>query len=80
MKWNELNGSQLHRNDILFLETKSSTGNVATYKAQASESMHDISQKFGIKVKKLYAKNRMDYGQQPKAGQLIYLQSKKPRK
>lgn len=80
MKWNELDGTQLKRNDILFLESKSSTGNVANYKAQVGESMHDISQKFGIKLKKLYSKNRMDYGQQPKSGQLIYLQSKKPRK
>lgn len=80
MKWNELDGNQLNKNDILFLESKSSTGNVATYKSQVGESMHDISQKFGIKLKKLYAKNRMDYGQQPKSGQLIYLQNKKPRK
>lgn len=80
MKWNELDGTQLKRNEIIFLENKSSKGNVATYKSQAGESMHDISQKFGIKLNKLYAKNRMDFGQQPKSGQLIYLQSKKPRK
>lgn len=80
MKWNELDGDKLNKNDILFLESKSSTGNVATYKSQVGESMHDISQKFGVKLKKLYSKNRMDYGQQPKSGQLIYLQSKKPRK
>lgn len=80
MKWNELDGSQLSKNDILFLESKSSTGNVATYKSQVGESMHDIAQKFGIKLNKLYSKNRMDYGQQPKSGQLIYLQSKKPKK
>lgn len=79
MKWNELDGTQLRRNDVLFLESKASTGNVATYKTQVGESMHDIAQKFGIKLKKLYAKNRMDFGQQPKAGQIIYLQSKKPR-
>ncbi|QOW11674.1 LysM peptidoglycan-binding domain-containing protein [Kaistella flava (ex Peng et al. 2021)] len=80
MKWNELDGTQLKRNDILFLENKSSTGNVPTYKTQVGESMHDIAQKFGIKLKKLYSKNRMDYGQQPTTGQLIYLQSKKPKK
>jgi len=80
MSWNELDGNQLRRNDILFLESKSSSGNVAKYKAQAGESMHDIAQKFGIKLKKLYSKNRMDFGQQPRAGQLMYLQSKKPRK
>lgn len=80
MEWNELDGTQLKRNDILFLENKAAKGNVATYKAQAGESMHDIAQKFGIRMKKLYTKNRMDYGQQPIAGQLIYLQSKKPRR
>ncbi len=79
MKWNELDSNQLRKNDILFLESKSSTGNVATYKTQAGESMHDIAQKFGIKLKKLYSKNRMDFGEQPKPGQLIYLQDKKPR-
>ncbi|WP_447951376.1 glucosaminidase domain-containing protein [Chryseobacterium koreense] len=79
MKWNELDGNQLRKNDILFLESKSSSGNVATYQTQSGESMHDISQKFGIKLKKLYSKNRMDFGQQPKPGQLIYLQEKKPR-
>lgn len=79
MKWNELDNPQLKKNDILFLESKSSIGNVATYKSTTDENMHSISQKFGIKLKKLYSKNRMDYGEQPKKGQLIYLQNKKPR-
>jgi LysM repeat protein len=80
MKWNELEGTPLKRNDILFLESKASNGNIATYQSQSKESMHDISQKFGLKLKKLYSKNRMNYGDQPQSGQLIYLQSKKPRK
>ena len=79
MKWNELDGSDLKKNDILFLEAKASSGNVALYKTQAGETMHDIAQKFGIKLKKLYSKNRMDYGEQPRVGQEIYLQSRKPR-
>ena len=78
-KWNELSGDRIQKNDIIFLETKSSTGNVETYKAKSGESMHDIAQKFGIKLSKLYSKNRMDTGKQPKTGQLIYLQKKKPR-
>ncbi len=78
-KWNELNSNRLQRNDVLFLESKSSDGNVATYKAKSGESMYDISQKFGMKLNKLYSKNRMNEGQQPKPGQLIYLQNKKPR-
>ncbi len=79
MKWNELDKTTLNRNDVIFLEGKSSTGNVATYKSRVGESMHEISQKFGIKLSKLYDKNRMAYGEQPKTGQLIYLKDRKPR-
>ncbi len=79
IKWNELSSDQLQRNDILFLEAKASTGNTPTYRAQAGENMHDIAQKFGIKLSKLYSKNRMSAGQQPIAGQIIYLQGRKPR-
>ncbi|MBD8081957.1 glucosaminidase domain-containing protein [Chryseobacterium caseinilyticum] len=79
MKWNELETNQLNKNEIIFLESKNSDGNTAIYKAEYSEDMHDIAQKFGIKLNKLYAKNRMDEGQKPSAGQLIYLIAKKPR-
>lgn len=79
MKWNELENETLKKNSIVFLESKNSSGNTATYKAESGEDMHDIAQKFGIKLHKLYAKNRMDEGQKPSAGQLIYLIDKKPR-
>ena len=79
IKWNELDGTSLRKNDLIFLEGKSSDGNVATYSPKVGESMHEISQKFGIKLSKLYSKNRMAYGEQPKSGQVIYLKDKKPR-
>lgn len=79
MKYNELEDSKLAKNDIIFLEGKNSSGNKGTYKAAPGETMHDIAQKFGIKLKKLYAKNRMNPDEEPRAGQTIYLQSKKPR-
>lgn len=79
IKWNELENDMLQKNDIVFLESKNSDGNTPTYKAEFGEDMHDIAQKFGIRLNKLYAKNRMDEGQKPSAGQLIYLIDKKPR-
>ena len=79
MKYNELEDSKLAKNDIIFLESKNSSGNKETYKAGIGETMHDIAQKFGIKLKKLYSKNRMEPGEEPRVGQVIYLQSKKPR-
>ena len=79
MKWNELDTNMLKKNEIVFLEQKNTHGNTATYKAESSENMHDIAQKFGIKLHKLYAKNRMDEGQKPSPGQVIYLIDKKPK-
>jgi LysM repeat protein len=78
-KWNELTSSNLKKNDIIFLESKNSRGNVDTYATVLGDNMHSIAQKFAIKLKKLYSKNRMEDGQQPQIGQLIYLNHKKPR-
>lgn len=80
LKWNDLSGSKLKANDILFLEPKSSTGSVETYEVEKGDTMHKISQKFGVKLRKLYSKNRMEQGEQPKEGQIIYLQKKAPRR
>ncbi|MBT0572378.1 glucosaminidase domain-containing protein [Riemerella anatipestifer] len=80
LKWNDLSENKLKANDVLFLEPKSSTGSIETYKAEKGDTMHKISQKFGIKLRKLYSKNRMEYGEQPKQGQIIYLQKKAPRR
>lgn len=79
LKWNELESDVLKKNAIVFLESKNSDGNTPTYKAASGEDMYDIAQKFGIKLNKLYAKNRMNEGQKPSAGQLIYLIDKKPK-
>lgn len=79
MKYNEITDRILKKNDIIFLEPKRPDGNIATYRVEVGESMHDISQKFGLRLSKLYARNRMAEGQQPRIGELIYLQDKKPR-
>ncbi len=79
MKYNELISQNLKKNDIIFLESKSTNGNISIYPAEVGENMHDIAQKFGIRLSSLLAKNRMNEGQKPTVGQLIYLQDKKPR-
>lgn len=78
ISWNELSGEDLAKNDVLFLESKASEGNIDSYKVQPGESMHDISQKFGIKLSRLYYKNRMAFGDQPSVGQRLYLRGRKP--
>ena len=79
MKWNELTSNTLKEGQILFLEKKNSSGSIDTYRAEKGESMYSISQKFAIRLDKLYDKNRMEYGDKVKEGQLIYLKNRKPR-
>lgn len=77
-KYNETESELLKKNDIVFLEYKKPEGKVATYKAENGETMHDISQKFGIRLNRLYYRNRMASNEQPRVGELIYLQGRKP--
>ena len=79
MKWNDLSSNKLKQNDLIFLESKNAEGNVPAYKAEVGEDMHTIAQKFGVKLDKLYARNRMEEGKQPRVGDLIFLQGRKPR-
>ena len=79
MKWNELTSNTLKEGQILFLEKKNSSGSIDTYRAEKGESMYSISQKFAIRLDKLYDKNRMEYGDKVKEGQIIYLKNRKPR-
>lgn len=48
-----------------------------THRVQEGESMHYISQYYGIKLKPLYRRNGMQAGQQPATGQVINLRTKK---
>ncbi|MBW6500719.1 MAG: LysM peptidoglycan-binding domain-containing protein, partial [Bacteroidales bacterium] len=44
----------------------------------AGETMHSVSQKYGIKLKSLYEMNRMAPGDEPSGGQRLWLRNKKP--
>ncbi len=66
-------------NEIIYIQPKKSktAKNQLTYKAEAGETMHYISQMFGIKLKPLLRRNKMRTGEQPQIGQLIQLRKKK---
>ncbi len=51
--------------------------NHKTHRVKAGESMHYISQKYGVKIKRLYRLNNMKYGEKVKEGQIINLRKKK---
>ncbi len=55
-------------------------GKTSYHKVKAGETMYSISQIYGIKVAKLYAKNRMEIGTEPAYGEKISIRRKIKRK
>ncbi len=47
--------------------------------AEENQTMYDIAQMYGIKLKWLYRRNRMDKGEEPEPGQKIFLRGWKPK-
>lgn len=64
---------------LVFIEQKKRKGPIDFHFVVKGETMHSISQFYGIKLKILYKKNRMDFGMQPQAGEKIWLIDNKPR-
>jgi LysM repeat protein len=77
-KYNDLNeGDILKIGDIIYLQPKKNKSKENFHTAKSGETMRDISQLYGVKLKKLYKKNAMIMGTQPNAGDQISLKHKK---
>ncbi|MDO8951259.1 MAG: glucosaminidase domain-containing protein [Draconibacterium sp.] len=72
-------GYQPQNNEVVYIEAKhrKTAKGVLTHKVSPGETMHYISQLYGIKLKPLYKRNRMKYGGQPRTEEIIYLHSKR---
>ena len=57
----------------MYLQPKRKKGTKPFHTVLANETMYGISQLYGIKLKYLYKKNRMEEGSQPYVGQKISL-------
>jgi LysM repeat protein len=69
-------GTQLIRQgSMVYLQKKrnSYSGGEKYHRVQQCETMYDISQKYGVKLEKLYRKNEMRVGDQPLVGEKIIL-------
>jgi LysM repeat protein len=66
-------GSILKAGDIIYLEKKRRKAEVDFHVVKKNQTMHDISQIYGIKLKLLYKRNYMKEGTQPKVGQRLWL-------
>lgn len=68
--------TDLFRGDIVYLQAKKNRvgkNSPKTYIVKAGDSMHSISQEFGIKLKALYKLNNIKYGTPAEAGQKLRL-------
>lgn len=76
--YNDLDKSDvLEPGTIIYLKPKKRKGNEEYHVVKEGESMYYISQLHRIKLKQLYKKNRMKPGQEPLAGEKLYLRDKR---
>ena len=73
-KYNDLDkNSVLQEGQKLYIQPKRRSAKTDWHIAEAGDTMETISQKYGVKLKSLYKKNRMEMGEQPTVGQKISL-------
>ncbi|MDR1883322.1 MAG: glucosaminidase domain-containing protein [Prevotella sp.] len=75
-KYNEVpEGFPLKQGDLVYFEKKKSKADKPYYDhvVQVGESMHSISQLYGIKVKNLYKRNKKDFEYVPEEGDVLKL-------
>jgi LysM repeat protein len=77
-KYNDLGKKDsIKEGDIIYLQPKRNKASVEYHTIKPGESMHEISQKYGIKLKKLYKKNNLDPGSEPATGTVLYMKRNK---
>ena len=68
-------------NELVYLERKryNAPKGFEKHIVKPQETMHDISQKYGIKLNRLYHLNRLRKGEKPVVGDPLYLRKRKPK-
>ena len=74
-KWNEMDqAGKFATGQMIYLESKKrKCAATSAHTVVQGETMYDISQKYGVKLKPLYRRNHMKPGQQPASKQIILL-------
>ncbi|MEQ8325480.1 MAG: glucosaminidase domain-containing protein [Vicingaceae bacterium] len=77
-KYNDMQkGDQLEPGQVLYLQPKRSKGTKDQHLVKKGDTMWQISQKYGIKLKKLYKRNDMKPGSEAEEGNVLYLSKKR---
>ena len=80
-KYNDLEkDSELKPGQILYIQPKRNKAGVGNnyHIVKEGDTMHSISQLYGIKLEKLYKKNNMEKGDEIEPGKKLWLRSQKP--
>jgi LysM repeat protein len=76
LEFNDMNQEDILNNDqLIFLQRKRKTGFTAYHIVQPGESMYTICQSEGIRYENILEYNRLKPGEEPAAGEKIYLQT-----
>jgi LysM repeat protein len=70
-------GDRIKEGRIIYLQPKKNKASKEFHNVRPHETMHSISQKYGIKLKALYKKNGMTERSIPGVGQKLWLRKKK---
>ncbi len=76
LEYNELSfEAKLKVGQVIYLQPKRKRSNrkLKTHSVKPGETMYDISQKYAVKLKYLYKRNKLNVGEQPRVGQVIEL-------
>lgn len=77
--FNELaDDAPLTPGQVIYLERKRRKADTDFYLVKPGDDMHSISQKFAIRLNRLYKLNRLSTGMPPQPGDTIWMRKKKP--
>tara|TARA_R110000868_G_scaffold48817_3_gene158013 strand:+ start:1025 stop:3034 length:2010 start_codon:yes stop_codon:yes gene_type:complete len=80
LKYNDLKQTDaIEEGEIYYLKSKKNKAKVYYHTAEPGETLWDISQKFGIKLKRLAKMNRMSIIDNPETGRLMWLMKTRPK-
>ena len=68
---------EIKAGEVVYLKPKRRRGSEDKHIVTKTDNMRGISQTYGIKLKHLYKKNRMETGTEPKVGEVLYMQKKR---
>lgn len=80
IKFNDLSpGQSIESGEVYYAQKKRNRSNIEFHVVQHGESLWDISQKYGVKLKKILKKNRLKSPDELKPGRVLWMKNNRPK-